>query len=608
MICNLVLEGGGAKGFAHIGALKAIQKYGIKVKSVAGTSAGAIAALLVACGYQPDQMYDSKTGSGVFPKNLLKILLGTKSDVIRLSLFAIVFLAYICLVSVYTYDFATNNFKWSYNTIIWILGSIVITYLVSRKVKLVKSFLATLILLLSLLFFFPLLLITLPLFWHFGLITTTGVRNWLIKTIEDSPAIAKHSKKVNVATLTLAEFYRITNVDLKIVATDLTNQKIIAFSGKDERTKGTTLVDAVVASMCIPILFKCCDIDSDHGTVRYVDGGMLSNFPAWLHRKYVLMDDLCHTIGISVNSELKSNSDNSIDTPLKYISALVRTVLWGRADIENISVKGLMKVSINTGDVTTLKFNLSIFERNELYCQAFEQTISALEKDYSIFPSQEAKDWLQDITQLFERFLLEGVCDSSELKLRSSLASFIDSDLQIAKLIHTYNMDHALDRHLEFDGEEGLTGLCLTLGIPLCHDTNSSRTFSLSDASLSKMASRRGTLCGNRQQLLSSDINYIISIPIYCSEELLNFGALTMPKNVGLKFFAIDFNVTTEQNMKPKAVLNVDISLNNGSNEQMNAVLFDDVFKNLVSTFAALGCFKITELSQFKRGYEIEYM
>ncbi|EPF7601404.1 patatin-like phospholipase family protein [Vibrio vulnificus] len=608
MICNLVLEGGGAKGFAHIGALKAIQEYGIKVNSVAGTSAGAIAALLVACGYQPDEMYDSKTGSGVFPKNLLKILLGTKSDVIRLTLFIIFFLAYVFSVFVYTYDFAINHGKWTLETITLGFVFITITYLISLKIKLVKSFLATLILLLSLLFFFPLLLITLPLFWHFGLITTTGVRNWLIKTIEDSPAITKQSKKINVATLTLADFYRITKIDLKIVATDLTNQKIIAFSGKDDHTKGTTLVDAVVASMCIPILFKCCDIDTEHGTIRYVDGGMLSNFPAWLHRKYVLMDDLCHTIGVSVNSELKPNSDNNIDTPLKYISALVRTVLWGRADIENISVKGLMKVSINTGDVTTLKFNLSIFERNELYCQAFEQTINALEKDYSIFPSKEAKDWLKDITQLFEQFLLEGRYQTSELELRSSLASFIDSDLQIAKLIHTYNMDHALDRHLEFDGEEGLTGLCLTLGIPLCHDTNSSRTFSLSDVNLSKMASRRGTLCGNRQQLLSSDINYIISIPIYCSEELQELNALTLPDNVGFSFFAIDFNVTTKQNMKPRAVLNVDISLHNGSNDQMNAVLFDDVFKNLVSTFAAIGCFKIADLSQFKRGYEIEYM
>jgi NTE family protein len=39
---GLVLSGGGAKGFAHIGALKVIDSLGIKVDYIAGTSMGAI--------------------------------------------------------------------------------------------------------------------------------------------------------------------------------------------------------------------------------------------------------------------------------------------------------------------------------------------------------------------------------------------------------------------------------------------------------------------------------------------------------------------------------------------------------------------------------------
>ena len=48
---GLVLSGGGAKGLAHIGALKVIDSLGIRVDYVAGTSMGAIVGALYASGY-----------------------------------------------------------------------------------------------------------------------------------------------------------------------------------------------------------------------------------------------------------------------------------------------------------------------------------------------------------------------------------------------------------------------------------------------------------------------------------------------------------------------------------------------------------------------------
>lgn len=53
---GLVLSGGGAKGFAHIGALKVLEKAGIRVDYVGGTSMGAIVGALYASGYSPEQM------------------------------------------------------------------------------------------------------------------------------------------------------------------------------------------------------------------------------------------------------------------------------------------------------------------------------------------------------------------------------------------------------------------------------------------------------------------------------------------------------------------------------------------------------------------------
>lgn len=53
---GLVLTGGGAKGFAHIGVLKVIEKAGIKIDYIGGTSMGAVVGGLYASGYSAQQI------------------------------------------------------------------------------------------------------------------------------------------------------------------------------------------------------------------------------------------------------------------------------------------------------------------------------------------------------------------------------------------------------------------------------------------------------------------------------------------------------------------------------------------------------------------------
>lgn len=48
---GLTLSGGGAKGLAHIGILKAIDSAGLKVDYLTGTSMGAVVGSLYAAGY-----------------------------------------------------------------------------------------------------------------------------------------------------------------------------------------------------------------------------------------------------------------------------------------------------------------------------------------------------------------------------------------------------------------------------------------------------------------------------------------------------------------------------------------------------------------------------
>ncbi|RPD95812.1 patatin [Aureibaculum marinum] len=53
---GLVLSGGGAKGFAHIGALKVIEEAGVRIDYIGGTSMGAIVGALYASGYSAKEL------------------------------------------------------------------------------------------------------------------------------------------------------------------------------------------------------------------------------------------------------------------------------------------------------------------------------------------------------------------------------------------------------------------------------------------------------------------------------------------------------------------------------------------------------------------------
>lgn len=55
---GLVLSGGGARGFAHIGVVRALREAGIRIDSVCGTSIGAIIGAGVAADWSDEEMFD----------------------------------------------------------------------------------------------------------------------------------------------------------------------------------------------------------------------------------------------------------------------------------------------------------------------------------------------------------------------------------------------------------------------------------------------------------------------------------------------------------------------------------------------------------------------
>ena len=63
---GLVLSGGGARGFAHLGAIQALKENGIKPDIISGVSAGAIVGAFIASGRKPKEVLELLKGRGLY--------------------------------------------------------------------------------------------------------------------------------------------------------------------------------------------------------------------------------------------------------------------------------------------------------------------------------------------------------------------------------------------------------------------------------------------------------------------------------------------------------------------------------------------------------------
>ncbi|MBP1639214.1 MAG: Patatin [Bacteroidetes bacterium] len=72
---GVTLSGGGALGFAHIGALQALEEYGLHPQFVSGTSMGAVVGSFYAAGYTPQQILVMTQQEKMYKKSkLIKVM------------------------------------------------------------------------------------------------------------------------------------------------------------------------------------------------------------------------------------------------------------------------------------------------------------------------------------------------------------------------------------------------------------------------------------------------------------------------------------------------------------------------------------------------------
>ena len=81
---GLVLSGGGARGFAHLGVIQALHENGIYPDIISGTSAGAIIGAMIASGHTPEECLHFFLGKKIL--HFARLTMSKKGIMILLSL------------------------------------------------------------------------------------------------------------------------------------------------------------------------------------------------------------------------------------------------------------------------------------------------------------------------------------------------------------------------------------------------------------------------------------------------------------------------------------------------------------------------------------------
>lgn len=249
---DVVLEGGGAKGIVFVGAFQEIEARKLNIRRYVGTSAGSITAVLLAAGYNAQELFEAVNEKFIDPKT------GIEKPI---------FLSF--LDTPEKTDFSENDINTS--LLCLLLSEIDIPLLpkiVENRIH--QSVTYELMKLSGYREIFSLL-------EKGGLYSGKKFIEWLAKKLT--------AKNPSWATATLSEFYKSTGKDLSVVASDITANEMLVLNHRT--APDCPVVYAVRMSISLPFVWQEVIWQKSWGLYQgrdltgnaIVDGGVLSNFP-----------------------------------------------------------------------------------------------------------------------------------------------------------------------------------------------------------------------------------------------------------------------------------------------------------------------------------------
>ncbi|KAF0811379.1 hypothetical protein IGB42_04145 [Andreprevotia sp. IGB-42] len=362
----LAFQGGGARGIAHIGGLAAINDLGLGIAGVAGTSAGAIIAALIAAGYSAQELLDAGQR-----RHILQDVAGG------------------------AYENPTSLFTrrgWGAIQVLRVWGGRIAGGLqrigtpAARGVALAAAAVAFIALfcLAPRLMLVALLLAVLGGAWllwrvYTGLAPLTAVRN-----VIDAALVQKLGLAPEVTFAALHHSGR--GLPLKLVATDVTDQCLELFSF--ETTPDVVIADAVAASICLPFIFRIWSFDfSRRGeaagskvTRRFLDGGLMSNLPAWTFDEERALDPQAVTVAFGLMPAPETGADEK-----HWLLAAVNAIVAGPPQIHFRGIERMIHIPLDC-DIGLLDFNASFDRFSANAGNAAKKALPILQRELTEIP------------------------------------------------------------------------------------------------------------------------------------------------------------------------------------------------------------------------------
>ena len=454
-----IFEGGGAKGFAHIGALKATELRRVRFVGIAGASAGSIVASLVAAGYRADELFKPDEESekrGVLDTDFVEFLSAdgwTNLKTIRAEVETLV-----------NDEQPKSRFKRFVNKSK--------TVRIMEKWKTVHSICLRNRSILT------------ALWRERGFFTTEKFVTWL------DDQLARKVKRN--PTLNKVVFQDMPT-PLVIISTDLTTKSIKVFS--KEKTPKSSVADAVASSISIPFIFRPFNLDG----LELVDGGLLSNFPAWVFDdERQKLDDFVPTFGFKLNNAVVKDNGVREKTTIDFISDVFSTALSGDGVLEIRAIENMNLIPVKVR-ANTLDFEIPYEMKERMYVFGKD---SAGDFFREFIGPSDPEDIL-DVLSVTRSHVLGAIQRSAHLRLNVTMPVGHKKDK--LRILYPYNMNKDADDRMEFGLDVGAAGRCWQKHSPVVVNLDEAKGVFDSEWKMNKY----------QQALIRPTLKCLLSMPIF---------------------------------------------------------------------------------------------
>jgi NTE family protein len=493
-----IFEGGGAKGVAHIGAMRAVEERAFSYVGVAGASAGAVIAALAAVGYRSQDIFSTTSRQN----NLLDEYRSSPQNMLGPWKWWAFKNARRCLqAAVLSGPLAAAVAAIAGSAYHGVIVSAVYGWLLSGGIFLAAGLYGW--------------------FWQgwFDSREVGELVNWALKrrlqTLHresGQPGDEFTPDRVLFRHLQPEKFPGLV-CELKIIATDVDDGKLVLFDSAE--TPEVEIGRAVAASIAIPIAFRPVSIPYAPGTEnnRLLDGGLVSNLPAWT----MIADKLAWersnpakgrvpVAAFRLDDPKPTKKNRNRSRGFGYLRNIGRTAIFGGQEITQEFLEDLFLVTLRPA-LPVLRFDAAWHEVVEAVQAGYRDADQALNDRFVLLPRQAAAA-LGGVALLAEQAinaLREADGHPPLPPMRACV--FSPFGKQSLRIVQCWNMDQDPDDRLSLD--------LRAPGAPEAYHAKEDKVISVNQP----RSDRRPYMTRYERALIPPTLQTAICIPIFSTVE-----------------------------------------------------------------------------------------